>query len=138
MWQFGAQLAIHISAGHGGQQVHDEYCVPCSHQDEHGAGAGACQSPTHAKNDAAVQVAGNALVFVLDQDLLAGCILQVLSFDELHNDDSSYHRRAYDAIHVKALETEHFINAEVGYRFAFVQCKAEQHAHQYISRHSHG
>lgn len=136
--QFGTQFAVHISTCHGRQQIHNEHGMAGSHQDEHWSRAGARQRPSHAKDDATIQVAGNASVFVFDLDLLAGRILQVPAFDHLHNEDACQHGRTNDAVHVKALKTEHFINAEVGYSLAFVQGKPEQHAYQYISRHSHG
>lgn len=124
MRQFGPKLAVHKSAGHGCQQVHNENGVTSAHEYEHGARAGTGQRPSHSEDAATYEVAGYAFVFVFDHDFLAFRILQVLPLDELHDNDACHYSRTNNAEHVEALKTKHFINPEVGYSFALVQGKA--------------
>lgn len=137
MRQFGPQYAIEVSACHGGYQIHNKHSFATTQQYEHGRRASTCQGPTHTKYESTNEVAVNGFVFIVEGDFVAFHVFDMAALHDLYNDDAGHNGGANDAKHVKALKTEHFINAEPGYGFAFVQNETQQHAYEYVARHSH-
>lgn len=137
MGQFGPLYAIQVSTRHGGYQVHNKNGFATTQQNKHGGRTGTCQSPTHTKNEPSDEVPVNGFVFIVERDFVAFHVFYMAALHNLHNDDAGHNGGTNDAKHVEALKAEHFINAEPGYGFAFVQNETQQHANEYVARHSH-
>lgn len=133
VWQFLTQQAVHKCTGHGKYQIHDEYGGAAAQQDEHRGRAGTCQGPAHPEYKASHEVAENAFLLVLDDDLFSLNITNLPPPDKLHNHDPGYHGAADDPEHVETLKAEHFKDPEPTYGFTLIKDESQQDTHHYIS-----
>lgn len=110
---------------------HNKYEVAVTEVHKHGPRTCASECPAYAEYGAPYDVSRPLLCLVGKSDGRAGDVFELELLDERHANGSEYHGRADDAVHVKGLEAEHFLNAVPGDGFAFGHNDAEQYAGEY-------
>ena len=127
-----AQQPVRKGSEHGCSKEYNENRIPTAQQYEHRPGANAGECPAQPENEPTDQVAGYALVFRVENDLLAFRRLQMCALDHLHDTDSCDDSREDDAVHVERLEVEHLEYPEPGNGFRLIQRDPQQDAYEDI------
>src|SRR5687767_5166958 len=120
MWQFFAQAAIYPGAGNGADDTYNNHGSAGSYQGKQWPRAGAGQGPACAKKQAAIYLAFIEL-FGRQQNRFAVNCFDLEFFDQPYRYNAYGNGRSKNAIHVKALQPEHFLYTKPGYHFGFYQ-----------------
>ena len=128
MGQFVPQKTVHVRTQYGTDKNNGKRPVTVAQIHRNRSGASTGNGPAHAKDGTAHNTFDPTRFFVCVVDDISVDVLHLETLDQGYSDSAQYHGSANDAVHVKRLETKHFLDPKPRHGFRFSHDDAKKHA----------